>query len=151
MHTQNCTWVFTAAVFIVSTRFLRLQDGEVEDVCSASPARIPKLQLVTEQSSNAGSHQKKISHIQGQRRNPSKMIKWTKSHLESNPILSRDTQRAQTNLVSTRTQRPHRDWARAVFERLLRRCGSAVDCRRGRGSGCSRPGCGVSPLGGGRH
>ena len=27
----------------------------------------------------------------------------------------------------------------------------AVDCRRGRGSGCSRPGYGINPLGGGRH
>ena len=28
---------------------------------------------------------------------------------------------------------------------------SPVDCCRGRGSGCSRPGYGISPLGGGRH
>ena len=32
-----------------------------------------------------------------------------------------------------------------------RRPGSAVDCCRGRGSGCSRPGFGISPLGGGHH
>ena len=29
--------------------------------------------------------------------------------------------------------------------------GSAVGCCRGRASGCSRPGCGISPLGGGHH
>ena len=28
---------------------------------------------------------------------------------------------------------------------------SAVNCWRGRASGCSRPGCGISPLGGGHH
>ena len=38
-----------------------------------------------------------------------------------------------------------------VFEYLLRRYGSAVACHRGGGSGCSRPGYGISPLGGGRH
>ena len=33
-------------------------------------------------------------------------------------------------------------------ERLLQRCGPAVACRRGRGPGCSRPGYGISLLGG---
>ena len=36
-----------------------------------------------------------------------------------NPISDRDAQRAQTSLVHTRTQRPHRDWNRTVFECLL--------------------------------
>ena len=56
---------------------------------------------------------------QGQRRSPRKMVGGAKSYLESNPIATRDAQRAQTNLVCTRTQRPHRDWARTVFECLL--------------------------------
>ena len=30
-------------------------------------------------------------------------------------------------------------------------CGSTVDCHRDRGSGCSRLGYGISPLGGGHH
>ena len=34
---------------------------------------------------------------------------------------------------------------------LLRRYRSAVHCCGGRGSGCSRPGYGISPLGGGHH
>ena len=50
-----------------------------------------------------------IPHVQGQRRSPSKMVGGVNSHLESNLIPTRDTQRAQTNLVHTRTQRPHRD------------------------------------------
>ena len=33
-----------------------------------------------------------------------------------------------------------------MFEHLLWRYRSAVDCRRGRGSGYSRPGYGISPL-----
>ena len=49
-----------------------------------------------------------IPHVQGQR-NPSKTIGGVKSHLESNPIPAREAQRAQTNLVHTRTQGPHRD------------------------------------------
>ena len=62
-------------------------------------------------------------------------------------------QRAQTNLVHPKTQRPHRDSDRTVCECLLWRCGSAVDCHRGRGSGCSRHGYGwvqqtcISPFG----
>ena len=90
-----------------------------------------------------------ILHVQGQR-SPSKVVEWAKSHLQSNPIPTRDAQRAQTYLVHTRTQRPH-DRARAVFGCLLRRYGSAVDCCGGRGSECSRPGYGINPVGEGRH
>ena len=50
-----------------------------------------------------------ISHVQGQKRSPSKMVGGSKLHLESNPIPARDAQRAQTYLVCTRTERPHRD------------------------------------------
>ena len=77
-----------------------------------------------------------ILHVQGQRRSPSKTIGGGNSHLESNPIPARDAQRAHTNLVCTRTQRPHRDWDRTVSEHLLWRYGSAVVCCRDRGSGC---------------
>ena len=62
------------------------------------------------------------------------------------PRTTRKAQRAQINLVHTRTQRPHRDWDRTVFEHLLRRYGSAVDCCGSWGSGCSRPGYGTSLL-----
>ena len=84
-----------------------------------------------------------------QRRSPSKTVGGEKSHLESNPISARNAQRAQTNFVRTRTQRPHTDWDRTLFECLLWRYRSAVDCHRGRGPGCSRPGYGIRPLGGG--
>jgi len=50
-----------------------------------------------------------MPHIQGKRRSPSKRVGGEKSHLESNPIPTRDTQRAQTYLLHTRIQRPHRD------------------------------------------
>ena len=79
------------------------------------------------------------------------MVGGAKSCLESNPIPTRDTQRAQTNLVHIRAQISHRDRDETVFECLLRRYRPAVDCHRGRGSGYSRPGYGISPLGGGRH
>ena len=45
---------------------------------------------------NVGSHQKKIPHVQGQRRSHSKMVGGVKFCLESNPIPTGDTQRAQT-------------------------------------------------------
>ena len=58
---------------------------------------------------------KKILHIQGQRRSSNKMVGGAKLHLESNPIPSRDAQRAQTKPGATRTHRPRRDWARCVY------------------------------------
>ena len=50
-----------------------------------------------------------ISHVQEERRSPRKTVGGAKSCLESNPIPARNTQRAQTTLVSTKNQRPHRD------------------------------------------
>ena len=96
---------------------------------------------------NVGSHQKKILHIQGQRRSPNKMVQGVKSHLESNPIPTRDTWRTQTKPYAQQEipQRLSQTWL-WVFECLLQRYGSAVACCRGRGSGCSRPGCGITLL-----
>ena len=91
-----------------------------------------------------------IPHVQGQR-SPGKMVGGVNSRLESHPISTRDTQRAQTNLVHIRTQSPHRHWDRTVFECLLWRYRSTEDCHRGRDPGRSRPVYGISPLGGGRH
>ena len=45
---------------------------------------------------NVGSHQKRIPHVQGQRISPSNMVGGAKSHVESNSLPARDTQRAQT-------------------------------------------------------
>ena len=88
-------------------------------------------------------------------------LQWLPSHLKDNHIQCQrnpiktpfppDTQRSQTNLVHTRTQGPHRDWDKTMFEHLLWRCGSAVDFHRNRGSGCNRLGHSISPLGGGHH
>ena len=50
--------------------------------------------------------------------------------------------------MCARTQRLHRDWARARFECPLQRYGSAVGHCRGKGSACNRPGYGIRPLGG---
>ena len=85
-----------------------------------------------------------MPHVGGQRTSPSTMVGGGKLHLESNSTPARDIQRAQTNLVHTRTQRV---WDWTVFKCLPRRYGSAVACHRDGGSGCSRPGCGISPLG----
>ena len=58
---------------------------------------------------------KEIPHIQGQRGSPSKKVGEAKSRFESNPSPTREAQRAQTKFLRTRTQRPHRDWARTVL------------------------------------
>ena len=100
-------------------------------------------------STGAASGWEEIPHIQSQeQRNPSKTVGGANSHLESNPITTSDAQRTQNKPVCTRTQGLHRDWERTVFEHLLWKYGSAVLCRRDRGSGC---GYGISPLGGGHH
>ena len=46
-----------------------------------------------------------VSHFQGLRRCPSKMVGGVNLCLKSNPIPTRNAQRAQTNLARTRTQR----------------------------------------------
>ena len=50
-----------------------------------------------------------IPHVQGERRNTSKMVGRGKVSFRIKPHSCQDAQRAQTNLVHTRTQRPHRD------------------------------------------
>ena len=52
--------------------------------------------LNNHQQENVGSHWKRISHIQGQRRSPSKLVGGMKLCLESNPISAREAWRAQT-------------------------------------------------------
>ena len=42
------------------------------------------------QQENVGSHQKKMPHVEGQRRSPNKMAGVAKLHLESNPIPGKD-------------------------------------------------------------
>ena len=93
-----------------------------------------------------------IPHVQEQRRSPSKMVGGVKSHLESNPIPARDAQKARTKPCAHQ-ETPQRlsQTCLRVFECLLWRYGSAVACHRGRDSGCSRHGCGISPLGGGHY
>ena len=103
---------------------------------------------------NVGSHQKNIPHVQGQRRSPSKMVGGAKSSLDSSPISTRNAWRAQTEPCADQDPETPQRLSQTclwVFECLLRRYGSAVACHRGRGSGCSRLGCGISPLGGGCH
>ena len=111
------------------------------------------LLLNNRQQENVGSHQKKRPHVQGQRKSPSKMVGGAKSCLESNPIPTRDSWRAQTNLVCTRTQIPCRDWARPVCECLLWRYGSVGQQWTATGAGAlgAVDLCGIRSLGRGRH
>ena len=69
-------------------------------MCSSTSVRTPKLQLTAEQPSTGECWipPKKIPHIQGQRKSPSKMVGGAILLLESYPIYTRDAQRAQTNV-----------------------------------------------------
>ena len=84
---------------------------------------------------NVGSHQKKILHIQGQRKNPNKTVRAVKSRLEPNPIPARDAWRAQTKSW------PHQD--PGTPQRLSQTC-VWVSCR---GMGQPWPTTGAGPLG----
>ena len=93
-----------------------------------------------------------ISSRMGQMIIPNKMVGGAKSHLESNPIPARDAQKAHTKPCAYQdTPQRWNQTCLGVFEHLLWRYQSAVACPRGRGSGCSRPRYGISPLRGGRH
>ena len=58
---------------------------------------------------NVGSHQKKDAPCPSTKEKPQQDGRKGETALKSNPTLARDAQRAHTNLVHTRTQRPHRD------------------------------------------
>ena len=82
---------------------------------------------------NVGSHQKKITHIQGQSRSPSKTVGGVKPHLESSPISTRHSEGSNKTFCAPGDS--HRDWVRPAFECLLKRYGSAVACPGGRSLG----------------
>ena len=139
------------ALFYHFTFALLPQNGWKPDLSMATWKKNPARREALEQHlRGAGVAVRRYPTSKG-REDPSKTVGGVRSHLESSPIPARDAQRAETNLVCTRTQRPHKDRDRTVFGCLLRRCESAVDCCGGRGSGGRRPGCGISPLGRGRH
>ena len=67
-------------------------------MCSSSPERPPKLQHAAEQSLTGECWippEKDIPHP-GVKEKPQQVIRGAKLHLESNPIPTRDAQRAQT-------------------------------------------------------
>ena len=71
------------------------------------------------------------------------MVRGVKSHVESNPICTRDAQRAQTKPCVHQDPEAPQTLSQTylwVFEYLLQRQGSAAACHRGRGSGCCRTG-----------
>ena len=92
---------------------------------------------------NVGSHQKKMPHIQRQRRSPNKMVGGAKSCLESSPIPTRDAWRAPMKPCAHQGPEIPQGLSQTCLwmsECLMRRHGSAVVCRGDRGAGFSRPG-----------
>ena len=80
-----------------------------DPVLPTTMASSPDLKTVRGVSRMLGPTKKRYPTSKGQRRSPSKMVGGVESHLESNPIPTRDAQKAQTNLACTGTQRPQRD------------------------------------------
>ena len=91
--------------------------GVLVEKMSGCPSTLPSYATTLERQVAAGQPltgecwipPKKMPHLQGQRRSPSKTVGGAKSNSESNPLPTRDAQRAQTNLVCNRTQRHPRD------------------------------------------
>ena len=102
--------------------------------------------LSNRQQENVGSHQKETPHVQGQRRNPRKMVVGGEISFRITPYTRQRCLEGSNKLCGTGTQRPHRDWTRTVFVCLLWRYGSAGTCRRGGGSGWHKPFWRRSPL-----
>ena len=99
---------------------------------------------------NVRSHQKKISHIQGQWRSTSKMVGGAKSHLESNPIPARDSCRAQTKPCAHQYPETPQRLTRPVSESPAEAQANS-GLPQGQGLCVQLPGhtaCGMSPLGG---
>ena len=110
------------------------------------------LLLNNHQQENVGSCQKRIPHVQWKRRSPSKMVGRAKSDLKLTPICISDSQRAQKKPYVLQETSQRLSYACLwVFQCLLHRDGSAVACSRSRGSGYSRLGYSISPLGGDHH
>ena len=101
---------------------------------SSSPERPPKLQLTAEQplKGECWILPKNLPHIQGKSRG--KMVGREKSHLESNPIPTRDARRHQTKFCVH--QEPE------VSQRLSQTC-VGVFCR---GTGQQSPAAGTGAL-----
>ena len=88
--------------------------AEQKDVCSSSPARTPKLQLVAEQLSTREGWipPKKDTLLPRAKEKPQQDGRRGKCAFRIKPHPATDARKAQTNLVCTRTQRPYREQAR---------------------------------------
>ena len=93
------------------------RSGVAAVLCWSSPEEIFLIQgqRNPNKTVGAGVGCEEIPQVQGQRRSPSKMVGGANSRLEANSISVREAKRAQTNLVRTRTQGPHRDRHRTVW------------------------------------
>ena len=82
------------------------------------------LLLNNHQQENVGCNRKKTPHVQQQRISPSKVEGGEKSHLESNPIPTRDTRRSQTKPCVHQDPEPPQRPAncRAVIQNKFSHC-----------------------------
>ena len=120
-------------------------------MCSSSPERTPKLQLTSEQPSvgECWIPPKKDSPHPRAKEKPQQDARSGEISFRIKPhTYQRCSEGSDIPCEHQDTETPQRP-PRTVSECLLRRYGSAVDCCRDRGSGCSRPGYGINPLGGG--
>ena len=102
------------------TRHMRWQNRRMCTHLLLQELQNYNLLLNSHRQESVGSHQKKITHIQGQRRSPGNMVGGAEACLEWDPIPARDTLRAQTCLVhqdpGERSSDPPRDWPRLASE-----------------------------------
>ena len=131
--------------------------------CGSNCEKIPHVQGQRSPSNTVGtgaaaarclSDCEEIPHVQEQRRSSSETVAGSKISFRIKPHTRQNHSEASHKPCAHQDpENPQRLRQNCVC--LLQRYGSAhtsaVDCLRDRGSGCSRLGYGISPLGGGRH
>ena len=105
-------------------------------------------QLNDPQQENVGSHQKRYLHPRAKEK-PQKDGRRGEIAFRIKPLTQERYSEGSNKLCTHQDPETPQRLSQTVFECLLGRDRSAVACHRGWGSGCSRPGHNISPLGGG--
>ena len=128
--------------------------AQEKDMCSSSPARTPKLQLTAKQPSSGEwwiPPKKKDTPCPRAKEKPQQDGRRGKITFRIKPHNHQRSSECAKPCAHQESSQGLSQTCLWVFEHLLWRYRSAMACCRGRDSGCSRPGCDISPLGGSCH
>ena len=135
------------------TRYLlKFQDGRVEGCALISPARTPKLQLSAEQplTGECWITPKKDTPHPKEKEKSQQDVRRGEIEFRIKPHTCQRCSEGSNKLCAPGPREPT-EIEPELYLCLLQRYGSSGGFCRGRGSGCSRSGYVISPLGGGCH